>query len=285
MLVCGITHDDQHDIDNLGELTLRSEDQNGDSSTQVLTKSLDTGGETDRHEVGHVDPTGNKDLSMAVVLRPAPSDCENPAPTPRIGTVEEDYESWIRLDGTDSTNPDGGQLAYQWSLSDGVFYRDSSDTAAQPWVQVDDLDELTATLTVTDDEGQSATTQRTIVVDGQNSGPDTDRLVADESHELAPGEYLESTNGDYRLYFQASDGNLVLRDTATGSPLWASNTAGDGATRLTLQGDGNLVLYTDGGDAVWASDTAGSGADELVLEDDGTLVLYDDGSPVWSVNE
>ncbi len=115
------------------------------------------------------------------------------------------------------------------------------------------------------------------------SGPGTDRLAADE---LAAGEYLESTNGDYRCYLQASDGNFVLRETATGDAQWSSGTAGDGATRLAMQGDGNLVLYTDSGDAVWATNTAGSDATELRLRDDGTLALVtDDDTAVWTAND
>ncbi len=124
-------------------------------------------------------------------------------------------------------------------------------------------------------------------VSGGDDGGDGDglgtKLVFGGTDEMFPGDFLESTNGDYRLYFQA-DGNLVLRDTSTSDALWASGTAGDGGTEVDLQDDGNLVIYTDSGDPVWASDTAGSGANELLLEDDGALVLYDDGSAVWSVN-
>jgi hypothetical protein len=120
---------------------------------------------------------------------------------------------------------------------------------------------------------------------GGASGPGTDRLTRDGDNRLDPGEHLESSDGAYRLYFQASDGNLVLRDASTGDAKWATMTNGDGATRLTLQGDGNLVMYTGSGDAVWASNTAGSAATELVLEDDGTLLLGNDETAVWTANE
>ncbi len=211
-----------------------------------------------------------------------PSD-DGQAPTASIDTVDEDYENWLRLDGSDSSDPDGGSVSYQWEISSGEFWQDSSDTAEQPWIDISNTDELTATLTVTDDEGQTATAKRTF--DGGASGPGTNKLVYGDSDTLSPNEFLESSNGDYRLYFQGSDGNLVLRDTSTGDALWASGTAGDGGSEVNLQGDGNLVMYTDGGESVWASHTAGSGADELVLEDDGALVLYADGSQVWSVND
>lgn len=106
-------------------------------------------------------------------------------------------------------------------------------------------------------------------------------LMPDEV--LTTGEWLESSNGQYRFYLQA-DGNLVLRDQQTGQALWTSGTIGQGATRLILQGDGNLVLYTAANAPVWASNTVGSGATELRLNDDGSLGLYQGSVVLWSVN-
>jgi len=99
---------------------------------------------------------------------------------------------------------------------------------------------------------------------------------------LTTGEWLESSNGQYRLYLQG-DGNLVLRDHQTSEALWAAGTNGKGATHLVLQSDNNLVLYTAANAPVWASNTVGSGATELKLNDDGLLVLYKGTSVVWSV--
>jgi len=56
------------------------------------------------------------------------------------------------------------------------------------------------------------------------------------------------------------DGNLVLR-LANGTRVWASGTAGSGATRLRLTNGGNLVLLTAQGKQVWAS---GSGRAAVV---------------------
>lgn len=101
---------------------------------------------------------------------------------------------------------------------------------------------------------------------------------------LARNEYLESNNGDYRLYLQG-DGNLVLRDWQTRDAIWSTRTHSTSASRLTLQSDGNLVLYTNSGQAVWASRTVGSGASSLVLNDNGSLVLYALNDKVWSIND
>ncbi len=108
-----------------------------------------------------------------------------------------------------------------------------------------------------------------------------DNLVSGER--LLQNQYLQSSNGNYRLYMQA-DGNLVLRN-AVSSALWTTGTSGTGAARLDMQGDGNLVLYTAASQAVWASGTQGKGANRAVLQDDGNFVLYTSANqPVWASN-
>ena len=104
------------------------------------------------------------------------------------------------------------------------------------------------------------------------------------NQDLFVNEYLESSNKQYRLYLQ-EDGNIVLRDTQTKAALWSSKTNGKGGTHLVLQGDGNLVLYTDTQSAVWASNTVNSGAIRLELHDNGYLALYKgENTAVWYVN-
>jgi hypothetical protein len=44
---------------------------------------------------------------------------------------------------------------------------------------------------------------------------------------------------------------------------WASNTRGHHDCHLTMQNDGNLVIYNSSGKAVWASNTVGMG--QMVL--------------------
>jgi hypothetical protein len=53
---------------------------------------------------------------------------------------------------------------------------------------------------------------------------------------------------------------------------------------LTLQSDGNLVLYTRTGKALWSSGTGGKGVSDLVMQNDGNLVLYrrSTGKATWS---
>jgi LysM repeat protein len=114
-----------------------------------------------------------------------------------------------------------------------------------------------------------------------------DVLRAGES--LGIDQKLTSSNGKYTLIMQG-DGDLVLY-TESNTPVWATRTQGKGAVRASLQEDGNLVLYTkeqdrwfhkDAAVAVWASKTSGKNV-RLVLQDDRNLVIYtSDGRALWA---
>ena len=114
-----------------------------------------------------------------------------------------------------------------------------------------------------------------------------DVLRAGES--LGIDQKLTSSNGKYTLIMQG-DGNLVLY-TESNTPVWATKTQGKGAVRASLQDDGNLVLYTkeqdrwfhkDAAVAVWASKTSGENV-RLILQDDRNLVIYtSDGRELWA---
>lgn len=74
---------------------------------------------------------------------------------------------------------------------------------------------------------------------------------------MAPGDYITSRDGNFRLEMQ-TDGNLVeYNNGAGGRACWASNTNGQPGSYATYQGDGNFVVYSGGGDALWASNTVG----------------------------
>lgn len=91
---------------------------------------------------------------------------------------------------------------------------------------------------------------------------------------LRPGQSLATSNG-YRLVFQ-HDGNLVIYKGST--PLWATETNDEPADRVTLQTDGNLVMYSTDNRPLWASWTQGTGLSRLQQQSDGNLVLYKNGA-------
>lgn len=103
---------------------------------------------------------------------------------------------------------------------------------------------------------------------------------------LMPGEFLLTPDGRYRLDMQP-DGNLVLDNTScvpgqSTCALWSLGTYGQPGNRLTLQTDGNLVLYSQTGRAVWATMTNGTGsANVFRLQNDTNMVVYSGTRPVW----
>jgi cell wall-associated NlpC family hydrolase len=121
----------------------------------------------------------------------------------------------------------------------------------------------------------------------QTPAPNPDHgAVLSSGETLDAGSYLESPNGSYRLIMQG-DGNLVLYEGAvtcatscSGDAIWNSGTDGDDGASVTMQPDGNLVVYYNG-TAVWNSNTWGFSGDYLELQDDDNLVIYQHSHPVW----
>ena len=98
---------------------------------------------------------------------------------------------------------------------------------------------------------------------------------------LLPNGSLRSDNRSFRLTYQA-DGNVVLYDDRSQTPLWATNTGGTPAGTFVMQSDGNLVVR-DGQRVIrWESGTSGNPGAYFVLADDGNLVIFNAaGTPIW----
>jgi hypothetical protein len=101
---------------------------------------------------------------------------------------------------------------------------------------------------------------------------------------LLPGQSLKSDNGLYTLTMQ-SDGNVVLYNNVQ-KPLWWTNTGGGliDPRDFIMQTDGNLVLYDTSGQARWNSKTQGNPGAFLNVQDDGNLVVYRAGSATETVS-
>uniref|UniRef100_A0A672YGH3 Bulb-type lectin domain-containing protein n=1 Tax=Sphaeramia orbicularis TaxID=375764 RepID=A0A672YGH3_9TELE len=101
------------------------------------------------------------------------------------------------------------------------------------------------------------------------------------NQEMRKGDYLLSTNGNYKAVFQ-EDGNFVIY---TWAPMWSTGTCDKGGFRIVLQEDSNLVMYDRDNRGVWGSDTHSpkeSNRMRLTMTDDGHLVLDRDGVKIWS---
>ena len=93
---------------------------------------------------------------------------------------------------------------------------------------------------------------------------------------LTANQQLVSPAGASILTMQG-DGNLVLSDF-TGAILWTTKTGHSPNAKLALQqSDGNLVLYDSSGHCIWQAQTAGKGAVQAQVQDDCNFVVYGAG--------
>lgn len=112
---------------------------------------------------------------------------------------------------------------------------------------------------------------------------------------LNTGQRLVSANGAYIMVMQ-TDGHLCVYQFANGKQgrfVWGSGKYGFNNAKLTLQTDGNLVVYDARNEAKWSSEThpyfnpqfrnTRNRPVKLVLEDNGKVQLYNsDNQVVWT---
>lgn len=111
---------------------------------------------------------------------------------------------------------------------------------------------------------------------------------------VSPGVTLEACQGiksadSKYVTVQQSDGNLVVYNTNTKTPIWTTDAvAGVGSNvpnRTVYQTDSNMVMYDKTNSPIWASNTAGRFSNRVIMQDDGNLVMYTaGGTPVWSTD-
>jgi murein DD-endopeptidase MepM/ murein hydrolase activator NlpD len=114
------------------------------------------------------------------------------------------------------------------------------------------------------------------------SPPDATGTVMRPGEVLRPGRSLGSEYGQYRLTMQ-EDGNLVLYVDRSARPLWHTHTHGHPGAWAVMQTDGNLVVYDSAHRALWSSETAGHAGAYLAVQRDSNLVVYSPASqPLWA---
>ncbi|GAA1932916.1 hypothetical protein [Kitasatospora viridis] len=84
-----------------------------------------------------------------------------------------------------------------------------------------------------------------------------------------------------------ANGTLTVTETGSGSSTWSQGGAGNSNSVLTLQSDGNLVIYPQAAHtfntALWGSGTNGDTNDVMFFQPDGNLIIYrNDGVGLWS---
>lgn len=97
---------------------------------------------------------------------------------------------------------------------------------------------------------------------------------------LKPGQTVVSCDGRFSLSLQL-DGNLVLY-FGPGATLWSSNTAGLDSAQAELTRDGNLTIFGKLGETLWTSGSGSHAGAQLFVQNDGNLVIYDSNNlPYW----
>ncbi len=115
-----------------------------------------------------------------------------------------------------------------------------------------------------------------------NSPVHGDQLHANQG--LLVDQSIQSGNGNHRLTMQ-SDGNLVLY--SSGKAVWSTKTTGEIPQCAVMQDDGNFVFYDKSMRAKWASNTRSDANrnSHLIIQNDGNLVIYNPaGNVVWASN-
>ncbi|WP_174275574.1 hypothetical protein [uncultured Sphingomonas sp.] len=101
----------------------------------------------------------------------------------------------------------------------------------------------------------------------------------DHGQVLHRGETILSADARFKLTMQF-DGDLVLYDQNSTAIWYTGTTTGNLAA---MQTDGNFVVYDVNNNPVWNSGTPNSGGSYLIVQTDGNLVIYPQQGPVvWA---
>ncbi|MBR8140836.1 peptidase S53 [Burkholderia sp. AU19243] len=101
---------------------------------------------------------------------------------------------------------------------------------------------------------------------------------------LRPGQIVYSGTQSHQLTMQ-NDGNLVLYNTTNGTPVWNSGTFGNAGAYAVFQTDGNFVVYGPSGNPLWNSATSSTSYGQyLAVQDDGNMVVYRSSVPVFTTS-
>jgi hypothetical protein len=130
-------------------------------------------------------------------------------------------------------------------------------------------------LTFTTADGQTGSGDITVTLSDSAGHTATQTFMVSVSSQpdpltLNPGQGITSPSGQYLLTLQ-TDGDFVLYGPAQ-NRLWSGNTGGQNSVQAVMQADGNLVVYGPNG-PLWSSGTAGWYGATLLLQDDGTLSI------------
>lgn len=95
---------------------------------------------------------------------------------------------------------------------------------------------------------------------------------------LLPGQALVSNDGQSRFEFRWNGALVITCNGVDQLAIWGPN--GE-AAQLVMQTAGNLVLYSYVPTALWFTGGGGYPGAYLTVQDDGNVVIYHGGTPIW----
>ncbi len=211
--------------------------------------------------VSHPDITGAK---------LEPSDDENQAPTASFDQ-EMTTDLTLRFDATDS---DGAISSYEWAFGDEATA--TGETVDHTYDSAGDYD---VSLTVTDEDGNSDETTRTVTV--SPAADETVTVAPDGTHEFSPAD-LDIEPGETVAFEWDADGHTVTVDSQPDDADWSGvdSTQSQGHTHThTFDVAGTYEYYCRPHQSqMQGTITVGSGGDDLTpmeaaidADDDGKL--------------
>ena len=198
----------------------------------------------------------------------------------------------VTLDGSNSTDPEGGALSYGWSQVAGPSVTLSSTQVAKPTFTAPDVDpggvSLQFRLTVTDNEGLKDTDTTVVNVTGDNDPPmadaGPDQTVEEENMVMLNGSNSTDPEGEKLFYRwkQVVGPSVTLSDPTADQPQFnAPNVASSGAAlmfeltvsdSLGLKDTDDITVNVTGDND---PPTANAGTDQTVDEDSSEVIVLD----------
>jgi hypothetical protein len=200
--------------------------------------------------------------------------------------------SKVTLDGSNSSDPEGEKISYQWTQVAGPLVTLSHTHAVKPTFTAPDVGpggaSLTFRLTVTDNEGLKDNDTTAVNVIGENDPPTADagpdQTVNEEEVVMLNGSNSTDPEGD-RLFYrwkQVDGPSVTLSDPTAVKPKFnAPNVAPSGAA-LTFELTVNDSLGLKDTDEITVNvtgdndpPTADAGPDQTVDEDSSDVIVLD----------